>query len=78
MKLAISIPDPVFEAAERLARERGVPRSQLYAEALKDYLDRHGSDSVTAHLDRVHGENRDTLDEAFTRAQLASLDHETW
>src|SRR2546427_1080786 len=35
MKTAVSIPDPLFEAAERLARRRGVRRSQLYAEALK-------------------------------------------
>jgi len=37
MKVAITLPDPVFEAAEHLAQELHIPRSQLYAEALSAY-----------------------------------------
>ncbi|MFM5891936.1 MAG: ribbon-helix-helix domain-containing protein, partial [Dolichospermum sp.] len=38
MKTAISLPDPVFEEAESLARQLGVSRSELYTKALKAYL----------------------------------------
>lgn len=31
MKTAISIPDPIFEAAEGFARRLGMSRSELYA-----------------------------------------------
>jgi hypothetical protein len=30
MKVAISVPEPIFDAAERLAKQRRVPRSQLF------------------------------------------------
>jgi hypothetical protein len=33
MKTAISIPDPVFEAAEMFARRTGMSRSQLFTAA---------------------------------------------
>jgi len=53
MKTAISVPDDVFERAERLARRRGLPRSRLYSRALEEYLDRHDPEEVTGALDRV-------------------------
>jgi metal-responsive CopG/Arc/MetJ family transcriptional regulator len=53
MKTAVSIPDDVFEAAERYARKMRKSRSQLYAEALAEYLARHGDDAVTEAMNRV-------------------------
>ena len=53
MKTAISLPDEVFEAAERYARRVGKSRSRVYAEALAEYLARHGPDEVTAAMDEV-------------------------
>ena len=59
MKTAISLPDSLFEEAERLAARRGVSRSQLYREALIDYVQRHDPETVTAEwdelLDQEHG-----------------------
>lgn len=78
MKVAISVPDPVFQAAERLAKERGVPRSQLFAEALEEYLAQHGPKAITAQLDRVYGSARSELAEPFIRAQSAVLKDEAW
>lgn len=40
MKTAISIPDDLFEAAERLREQTGASRSALYAEAIRAHLDR--------------------------------------
>ena len=51
MKTAISLPDDLFQAAERHRRRQGKSRSQLYAEALSEYLSRHGPDEVTEAMD---------------------------
>jgi hypothetical protein len=40
MKTAVSIPDDLFEAAEKAAQRRGSTRSGLYAEALASFLAR--------------------------------------
>jgi metal-responsive CopG/Arc/MetJ family transcriptional regulator len=55
MKTAISVPDPLFEAADRLAHRLGVSRSELYAKAMAAFLERHRQEGVTAALDRVYG-----------------------
>ena len=53
MKTAISIPDPVFESAERLATRLDKSRSQLYSEAVAEYVDRHDPESVTERINAV-------------------------
>lgn len=78
MKVAISVPDPVFQAAERFAKERGIPRSQLFSEALKEYLDHHGPETITAQIDRVYDTENSELDESFIRAQSSMMKDETW
>lgn len=49
----MSIPDDVFESAERLARRGRISRSELYANALRALIAE--DDSTTEALDRVHG-----------------------
>ena len=56
MKTAISLPDRLFEEAEVLAERLGKSRSQLYAEALAEYVARHDAATVTRRLDRVLAE----------------------
>ncbi len=53
MKTAISLPDELFRAAERHAKRLRKSRSQLYAEALAEYLARHAPDEVTEAMNRV-------------------------
>ena len=53
MKVAVSIPDDVFEEAERLTQEQGGSRSALYAKALQEYVARHAPDRVTEALNAV-------------------------
>ena len=55
MKIAISVPDEVFEAGEHLARQLGVSRSQLYSDALATYLSARGAKEVTARLNAYIG-----------------------
>lgn len=78
MKTAVSIPDPLFESAERFARKRGLSRSQLYADALRDYLEEHRADGVTEKLDEVYGEELGDLDPALSEVQRLSLPEEEW
>ena len=53
MKTAISIPDTVFESAERLAERMKKSRSQLYSEAVAEYLARHRHDAITERINEV-------------------------
>lgn len=78
MKVAISVPDPVFDAAERLAKERHVPRSQVFSEALEEYVAKHNGASVTTKLNAVYGAEASAVDAALSLAQYASLSHEAW
>jgi hypothetical protein len=53
MKTAVSLPDRLFREAEQHAQRAQKSRSQLYAEALAEYLARHAPDEVTAAMNRV-------------------------
>ena len=65
MKTAVSIPDEVFEGAERLARRTKRSRSRLFSDALKEYLARYSPDKITEAMNRACTEIGDTKD-AFT------------
>lgn len=56
MKTAVSIPDDVFEAAQRLALRTKKSRSRIFSDALKEYVARHAPDQVTEAMDRVCAE----------------------
>jgi metal-responsive CopG/Arc/MetJ family transcriptional regulator len=53
MKTAISVPDPLFQEAERFARRKKVSRSRLYSDAVAEYLARHASEAVTEAMNKV-------------------------
>ena len=78
MKTAISLPDALFEAGERLAARLGLSRSRLYATALTEFLQRHRRDGVTEALDAVYAVEDSTLDPAWTAAQMSALSNEDW
>jgi len=53
VKTAVSLPDQIFQAAERHAKRTHKSRSHLYAEALAEYLARHAPDEVAKAMNRV-------------------------
>ena len=53
MKTAVSLPDELFAQVDRLARESGRSRSEVYAAALREYVARHAPDEITAKIDQV-------------------------
>lgn len=78
MKTAISVPEKVFRDAERYARKTGKTRSQLYSEAVEQYLLRHDEDAVTASINQVC-EKVGQQDDGFVRAAAAHmLRRESW
>ncbi|MDH3198422.1 MAG: ribbon-helix-helix domain-containing protein [Candidatus Krumholzibacteria bacterium] len=56
MKVAISLPDDLFAAAERVAERLGLSRSALFQEAVRAFLHAHGDKGVTEVLDEVYRE----------------------
>jgi len=78
MKVAISVPDPIFHQAELLAEALNKSRSQLYAEALAGFVRTHGARNVTERLNEVYERESSTMDTALTSAQLKALARETW
>lgn len=78
MKTAISIPDDLFEHAERLARQTRRSRSQLYADAVREYIARHSGDSVTETMDRVIEQVGVQTDEFTKRAARRTLKQSEW
>jgi metal-responsive CopG/Arc/MetJ family transcriptional regulator len=78
MKVAISLPDPVFRAAETLARKLRKSRSELYAEAIAAYVGERGAKALTARLNTVYEKQASDLDPALKYAQLERLCREAW
>ena len=80
VKTAISIPDAIFEEAERIAKRRGLSRSELYANAVAEYVSSARFRGVRERLDAVYGrdDQASKLDPVLTRLQLISLDRDDW
>ena len=80
MKTAISIPDFLFEEAERLAKTRGWSRSELYANAVTAYVNSERFAGVREKLDSVYGINEEdsAVDPLLADAQARALPKEKW
>jgi metal-responsive CopG/Arc/MetJ family transcriptional regulator len=79
MKTAISIPDTVYESAEKLAQRLGESRSQLYTKAVKSYVEKLQGREVTEKLNEVYSANVSQLDPVLTNLQITSwLKNNPW
>lgn len=78
MKTAVSLPDEVFENAERLASRLKVSRSELYARALQDFVRRHAPDAVTEAYDQICSELDSHSDPFARRASRATFKRGEW
>lgn len=78
MKTAVSIPDNVYSSAEILAKRLGKSRSQLYAQALSNYLSKHQKEGITTKLNEVYLNYDPGLDPVFISLQARSLAKEDW
>jgi len=78
MKIAVSIPDEIFEDAEYLARRQGKSRSKLYADAIAEYVGAYRTESITEKLNQVYDGNNSSLDPVLESAQYKVLEAEDW
>ncbi len=78
MKTAISLPDVLFDQAEKLAVRLGLSRSQLYARALESFVERHDGKSITEKLNEIYASENAELDPVLYELQFKSLPEEDW
>ena len=78
MKVAISLPDPVFSEAEKLAHRLRVSRSQLYARAIEEYLGKRQDSLITERLNALYATGHEPVDPTLAAAQLGAIGHEAW
>ena len=78
MKTAISLPDPLFRAADALAERLGMTRSRLYATAIEDFIARHQAKTVSERLNAVYGSEPSKLDKALKKAQSKAVKPASW
>ncbi|EMJ52069.1 ribbon-helix-helix domain protein [Leptospira interrogans serovar Valbuzzi str. Duyster] len=82
MKTAISIPDELFRAAEKIAKKLGIPRSQLFAKALEEFIQSHSKESVTEKLNKIYSnkskETRNNITDLSVESLRKSLKNDLW
>lgn len=78
MKTAVSVPDDVFAKAERLARRMKKSRSELFSNALVEYIARHAPDHVTETMNQVCDEIGGDADPFVAAASRRILERAEW
>jgi metal-responsive CopG/Arc/MetJ family transcriptional regulator len=78
MKTAISIPDKIYRDAERLSRRLKKSRSQVYTEAVTEYVARHDPQAVTEAMNRVCEAVDTRPDPAISGAARRTLEGVEW
>lgn len=78
MKTAISIPDELFRRAEIFARRQGKSRSQLYQEAISEYLIRRDAQNVTRAMNEALEQIDSRPDPWLAAAGRRALERSEW
>jgi predicted transcriptional regulator len=78
MKTAVSIPDELFRRADELASRLGKSRSEIYREALADYVARREPGAVTRALDEIADDLAPGDAEFVTQAARQTLARSAW
>ena len=77
MKIAISVPNAIFEAAERIAERLNISRSQLYSQAVETFVKAHRGEDIREALETVYGAEPSELDPVIEQLQFEAL-REEW
>jgi len=78
MKIAISVPDAIFRAADRAARRLRVPRSRFYARAVEAYLKQQVRPDITERLNAVYRDGKNRPDRAIPEHARIALRRLEW
>ena len=77
MKVAVSVPDHLFEEAEAVAKRLRVSRSRVYSQALEEFVKHHRAASVREVLDTLYSRESSDADPVLTDLQARAL-REKW
>jgi hypothetical protein len=72
MKMDISIPNPLYRAAEMLAKELGISLSELYTAALNAYISEHEKKSIAEQPDTVYTTKSSTIETELVEMQITA------
>lgn len=75
MKTAVSLPDKLFKIAEETAEKLGIPRSQLFARALEEFIQRHRRENVTEKLNEIYSSADSGIDPVISKMQEKTITH---
>jgi metal-responsive CopG/Arc/MetJ family transcriptional regulator len=79
MKVAVSIPDPVFAQGEALAKRMKLSRSKLYAKALDAFVADNNNVALTAQINAaLEGIEEDETDLFVKAAARQTLQNTEW
>lgn len=78
MKTAVSIPDPVFDEAEGLAKRLGITRSKLYARALGAFVANHAPDRITDAMNAALDATGQGVDPFIKQGARRILERSEW
>ena len=67
MKTAISLEDSLMEQADSAARDLGLSRSALIAQALLDYLHRRRQSQISEQLNQAYSDQPDPAERRLVR-----------
>ena len=71
MKIAISIPEDIFQEIEKLAKEQKTSRSRVIASAAREYIRKTETQRLIARLDKAYSQP-ETPEETARRKAMAS------
>jgi metal-responsive CopG/Arc/MetJ family transcriptional regulator len=78
MKTAISIPDLVFNKAERYAKINGLSRSELFTIAIKQFVETNKLNEITEKLNSIYSEEPNVVEKEISKMQTTSVFKEQW
>jgi metal-responsive CopG/Arc/MetJ family transcriptional regulator len=73
MKTAISIPDDLYEQAEKFAKAHKMSRSELYRDALTRLLASNSDEEITRQLNEVYSTEDSRLPAAIVQMQTQTI-----
>jgi metal-responsive CopG/Arc/MetJ family transcriptional regulator len=78
MKTAISLPDPVFEAADNLANKYKISRSELYVMALEKFIRENQDTETTKRINEFIEMHGQPVDDVFAESSLRDMRKVEW
>lgn len=72
MKTDISIPNPIYRSAEKLAKELGISLSELFTAALTVYLAEHEKKYVSEEPKNIYATESSTMESELVKLQIVA------